>query len=612
MPLLDLKTDLKSLKYGKDRPGGGNSGQPYIQNNISNPKDILGFDDGLIRGGAIGAAKASLNDTIRIGKWLKDFSKGPLWIVKQVGLQRSNPKLETLPGLGGFFGEPTRLYNLGLNTLAQVPVNAFGVHFDRHGLLPIQPASTKYLNVANRNNQGEGAPNNRLVKLKDKLLGSVSAPPSTTTNIFNNISNLLSKIGITLPKLGTNIYDYDGGPGSVYGIGRTLIRRRGNFTIENQDVTGNEWALKGAKEAGIGYRISGHSGGTIDGYTDASRRITNFTGVSNQTGSIFAPNKSFFLDKRGIASVFGGRRDNIPLGLDIGSETNTAKSYPYYGNTFNKNVKKYRAIFSISGKDTSQTNTSYNNSGIEYFNGNTTIKIKGNWADSNREERIGSGLTDRINLSPILKNVSSVITQDTINGSNIRDLVNLRILAINGDKPSEADLMAFRAYITQFSDSTDAKWNPVQYIGRGEEFYTYTGFGRKVQIGFKVATLSEKEMEPVYQKLNYLMSNLMPDYSNGLMRGPFVKMTVGNWFNNQDGILNSLSYTIPQDSPWEIAIDEPEGGSAKKLLVLPHIVEVALSFTPIGSQTKGVNKISSKSSTISHIAQNVNDYQYIK
>jgi hypothetical protein len=119
-------------------------------------------------------------------------------------------------------------------------------------------------------------------------------------------------------------------------------------------------------------------------------------------------------------------------------------------------------------------------------------------------------------------------------------------------------------------------------------------------------------MEPVYQKLNYLMSNLMPDYSNGLMRGPFVKMTVGNWFNNQDGILNSLSYTIPQDSPWEIAIDEPEGGSAKKLLVLPHIVEVSLTFTPIGSQTKGVNQISSKSSTISHIAQNVTDYQYIK
>jgi len=47
---------------------------------------------------------------------------------------------------------------------------------------------------------------------------------------------------------------------------------------------------------------------------------------------------------------------------------------------------------------------------------------------------------------------------------------------------------------------------------------------------------------------------------------------------------------------------------------LPHIVEVSLTFTPIGSQTKGVNKISRKDNDIldtSHIAQNVNDYQFI-
>ncbi len=31
MGLLDLKTDLKSLKYGGDRFGGGSSDQPYIQ-----------------------------------------------------------------------------------------------------------------------------------------------------------------------------------------------------------------------------------------------------------------------------------------------------------------------------------------------------------------------------------------------------------------------------------------------------------------------------------------------------------------------------------------------------------------------------------------------------
>jgi hypothetical protein len=123
-----------------------------------------------------------------------------------------------------------------------------------------------------------------------------------------------------------------------------------------------------------------------------------------------------------------------------------------------------------------------------------------------------------------------------------------------------------------------------------------------MSITFKVAALSSGEMKPMYQKLNFLMSNLMPDYSNNLMRGPLVRMSVGSYIDAQLGILNSLSYKILQDSPWEIAIDKPEGGS--QLLILPHIVEVTLGFTPIGSESKGKNELQSKSTSISHIAQN--------
>ena len=156
-------TKLRSLKYGNDTSDGGNSGQPYVKTEL---KDIdkpftkfrlTKFDDGLIRGGAIGALNASVVDTIRIGKFLKDFPKGPLFIAKQVGLQLSNPKLETKKGLGGLLGKvgSTRLYNLGINTLAQVPLNAFGGHLMRHGLLPVMDESTKYINVVTENNREE-------------------------------------------------------------------------------------------------------------------------------------------------------------------------------------------------------------------------------------------------------------------------------------------------------------------------------------------------------------------------------------------------------------------------------------------------------------------------
>jgi hypothetical protein len=245
---------------------------------------------------------------------------------------------------------------------------------------------------------------------------------------------------------------------------------------------------------------------------------------------------------------------------------------------------------------------------IVYKNGLTkngqeiTVRITGSWADNNRETRIGSGRTDSINLTPLFDGSAGSIGNEitTTDGKkNINDLVKFRIQALNGDNPSLANYMIFRAYITQYSDNTDATWNSVKYAGRGEDFYIYNGFSRKIQIGFKVAALSAEEMKPMYQKLNFLMGNLMPDYNGILMRGPLVKMTVGNWIDGQDGILNSLSYTIPQDSPWEIGLGDQQ-------LILPHIVEVSMTFTPIGSQTKGINKIASKSTTTSHIAQNYN------
>jgi len=117
--LLTLKTDLKSLKYGQDTPGGGDSGQPYIKTDINtvdsgiNKLRFTKFDDGLIRGGAVGAIGASAVDALRISKFLTNFPKGPLFITKQIGLQLTNPRLESKEesAVG-----PTRIYNSGINT----------------------------------------------------------------------------------------------------------------------------------------------------------------------------------------------------------------------------------------------------------------------------------------------------------------------------------------------------------------------------------------------------------------------------------------------------------------------------------------------------------------
>ena len=86
--LLTYTTDLKSLKFGKDRLGGGSSNQPYIKSKIPSNEDTipgnLGDRDFLLRGG-IGAPLDALDDVVRLGKYFTDLKSvsGPLFIAKQ-------------------------------------------------------------------------------------------------------------------------------------------------------------------------------------------------------------------------------------------------------------------------------------------------------------------------------------------------------------------------------------------------------------------------------------------------------------------------------------------------------------------------------------------------
>ena len=759
MPLIDLKTNLKSLKYGKDRPGGGDSNQPYITNDINDPTNVLGFDDGLVRGGAVGAVRSSVIDTLRIGKFLTDVPKGPLFIVKQVGLQLSNPKLESLVNKTGIglinrlslaldkrgIG-PTRIYNLGINTLAQVPVNAFGIHFNRHGILPVQDDSTKYLSVVQSNNQNTGNTNaslpqfspNRLLRYAEKLL-PVNPPIIKKRRFIKQLLSLIPGASLFLKPQQLMIDQYIGGPGSVYGVGKTFIKRYdytsnginnqqpqnistaggnpGNINYPGLLGVSNRYfqppasSIQAAAQNAIqnssfsslstfgGVGILGAIAGSViksqSGEINKYNHIDLFNPTSappqvNQTAVAYKINTSAGrtyeelnnqinknTQKPQPNSTVGGNPGNVQYLGDLGVSkdyftftsgssnnitnnglTQTLPSAIVYRST--KAVDKYvqlqneisagavlKNVNSVGIYDTVRqgstvlnTNAGYSltqlldskgTGSILYQNSyNEIVRIKGykSWDEVSRESRVGSDRKDAINLTPIFSKSGSPATDRVKIGKNsylIRDLVKFRIEAIDGATPSKSDYMIFRAYLTQFSDSVDATWNSVKYAGRGEDFYIYGGFGRKIQINFKVAALSVDEMQPMYQKLNYLMGNLMPDYNGVLMRGPLVKMTIGNWLDGQPGILNSLSYTVPEESPWEISLGEdivgvtPVAGTAGTLvggvdtLILPHIVEVNMTFTPIGSQTKGSNKISKKDEETSHLAQNINanETQYI-
>tara|TARA_R110002167_G_scaffold42860_1_gene129931 strand:- start:1421 stop:3181 length:1761 start_codon:yes stop_codon:yes gene_type:complete len=162
------------------------------------------------------------------------------------------------------------------------------------------------------------------------------------------------------------------------------------------------------------------------------------------------------------------------------------------------------------------------------------------------------------------------------------DFVKFNIQVINNDTPSKSTYIHFRAFIDSFSDAYKAAWNPVKYVGRGEDLYNYSGFGRSVNMSFTCYAQSKAELIPMYSKLNYLASTLAPDYNEaGFMRGNIVKLTIGGYLFEQPGIITSLTYTIPQESTWEIAINN-EGLADPTVKELSHMISVTgMSFTPI-------------------------------
>ncbi len=170
MPLLDLKTNLKSLKFGNDRPGGGGSGLPYIQTSLPEQATQLELisqqsakfsNDFPIRGGGKSAATIA-TDLIRITKFLADPGRGPFFVAKQVGLQLSNPRTEVGTVLGS---TPYTQVYLPTNTLAQIGVQGTGIHWDRPGVSPNTPDQLKYAFVVGQQVVTNNPNTNRLLAL---------------------------------------------------------------------------------------------------------------------------------------------------------------------------------------------------------------------------------------------------------------------------------------------------------------------------------------------------------------------------------------------------------------------------------------------------------------
>jgi len=648
MPLLDLKTDLKSLKYGQDQPGGGNSGQPYIKTDINtvdngliNKLRFSNFDDGLIRGGTVSAASAAIVDTLRISKFFADLPKGFLFIKKQVGLQLSNPRVESStvptnrPTSGqGFFNNafnfvantvgkienavgPTRIYNLGVNTLAQVPVNAIGGHIVRHGILPNNDDSKYYENVIKVKNFQNNS--NRLVDLTNNFnLGPWGSNKTGVTRKEQGFLNKLKGIAASSP-IGASVFagvtailntnkefeidSYIGGPSSVYGLGSTTIRRAMDSDTEN------EIKINFAREQSR--TLAGKTRDDKGNATPVAFGLDRLLGASNQSASVFIPSGSntiyplsnndnnipVNLNNRIISSTDKNNPYEIPIdapivGKDFGASNFTSSVYasssfldlptiltptsllPDKDRTPQQGDKNNPFKYEIEAKNendiVSSGPSSYPGADLPTQQLDQPILVYNNPALKTYAELITR--QDTLGLRSISQNnfQSQVVSVDrgnstyqyntgakaTFNRTNDTDVnadeIKLNFTPYNPFTGTALTTLKFLAYITDYSDSFNSTWGDVKYVGRAEKFYIFNEFKRSVKLGFHIPCYNKTELSKKHTDLNTLVSILAGKYENNLLGGIITQLKVGNYVDNQFGIIDNLDFSIVDGSSWDL------------------------------------------------------------
>ena len=526
------KFQQKSIKYGRDRRGSGDSGQPYINTPIPLRLAQSIADDGFIRGGMTTADRSAVIDTERIRRFFNDKPKGPLFIQRQIKLQFTNPKLEVRKfptggdGLVGgllslaastfnivneFVPGPTRLYNNGFNTLTQIGATAFGQHFNRHGLSPVQDDNSKYLAVAKFNNENG---NNRLVGLKKKLLkeksldGILSNRFLNSVNfVVNNINALfgtrINTIGLQPPEL--TIDNYLGGPGSIYGNGRTLIRR---FDIT--DSKSNKYSFIDTLDT---TRIQ-----TLSRLYDSSPDP-----AITQAISLFLrlprPVDKITEDAPSVQTAIP-YTSNIPAGANPyrSSTSPTARLYSDIKSAVEK-LRTNSSIVTIEHGQKELKSTKYAYYGKKKVFNSGSIAIYSNTAQFERAD------------ADILSTYFYIINPFT----------------------QEEDTIKFSAYIKGFKNDFNATWNEYSYAGRSESFYTYGKFKSSVSFTLDIPCFNKEQLLEKHRALGQLASTTAGAYNdNNLLGGVLLKVKIGNYLNNEYAILNSISYDIPDDSSWDI------------------------------------------------------------
>ena len=597
--------------------------------------------DFLLRNGII---TDSATDVSRITQLFTKTTRGRLFIAKQNLLSQAGVATEA----SGIINEG--IY-LPTSTLAQVGTVGLGGHLNKNGVNPFRKTGPDdgntilgfdvanplglplYAQVVRKDQETQ---QNRLVGYFNNKINKTTSESSSTPSLFQSLTGNFVKLD------GPNILDsYSGGPGSERGVGRTTIKmspeqrtgknnvalfQSGFFTQTGSTSTpplltrGNRLQVPSVNALGVKASGEDLSKGSYTDYSvfkrpksiaikgaqifnpnaSLSRKYEELTGIStdlldkitttNEIASLQLFSNSVYKDNNGNPTL--DTNQDIANPLSSFSSTLTQEQLrEQLPNLSSRIGSDFRKSLSKKPKETISNSLDYENQNIVKRVGVGDPGQRGDRSDYQLGKRIdGKSLpVDKITAHPIYR--SGTVANG---GADTNDLVKFRIASVDPENPSRSNYIHFRAFLGSFSDSYNSSWSSQKLMGRAENFHNYEGFDRSISMNWTVPAQSKNELMIMHQKLNYLASNLAPDYvGDRYMAGPLVRLTVGGYLYEQYGFIESLSLNIPDNSPWEIAVaGAPEGGTDvgiggglrhdTSVKELPHVLEVSgFSFRPI-------------------------------
>jgi len=132
--------------------------------------------------------------------------------------------------------------------------------------------------------------------------------------------------------------------------------------------------------------------------------------------------------------------------------------------------------------------------------------------------------------------------------------------------------IVFRATVSGLTDTISPEWGSEKYIGRADSVHVYKGAERSLSFGFTIAPTTKQELFTIWEKLNYLAGLNYPKYTDNKMVAPWTEFTFGDMYKGVPGFIENLSYSIPDNAPYEI-----DG------IYLPKVIEATMGFKYVGN-----------------------------